>query len=78
MHYVYILKLKDESYYVGYSSNLKQRIDEHKRGIVKTTKARLPLNLVFYAAFNTKQKALSFERYIKQGSGFAFRNKRLI
>ena len=78
MYYVYILKLYDGSYYVGYSDNLKQRISEHKRGIVKTTRNLLPLTLVFYSAFSAKQKAMKFERYLKEGSGFAFRNKHLI
>jgi len=78
MYYVYILKLKDNSFYVGYSDNVRERVSEHKRGIVKTTKNLLPLSLVFYAAFLTKKKALNFERYLKKGSGFAFRNKRLV
>ena len=78
MYYVYILKLKDNSFYVGYSDNVRERVSEHKRGIVKTTKNLLPLSLVFYAAFLTKKKALNFERYLKKGSGFAFRNKQLI
>lgn len=78
MYYVYILKLKDNFYYVGYSDNLKQRISEHKRGLVKTTKKWLPFDLIFYCAFKTKHKATKFERYLKEGSGFAFRNKHLI
>lgn len=78
MHYVYILQLKDNSYYVGYSDNLKHRLLEHKRGTIKTTQKLLPLDLVFYCAFKTKNKATKFERYLKEGSGFAFRNKRLV
>jgi predicted GIY-YIG superfamily endonuclease len=78
MYYVYILKLYDGSYYVGYTENLKQRIGEHNRGIVKTTSSSLPITLVFYSAFIAKIKALQFERYLKEGSGFAFRNKHLI
>ena len=78
MHYVYILKLKDESHYVGYSDNLKKRISDHQMGLVKTTMKHLPVTLVFYAAFSKKNKAVKFERYLKEGSGFAFRNKHLI
>jgi len=77
VYYVYILKLNNDSYYVGFSDNLRQRISEHKRGIVKTTKKLLPLTLVFYSAFLSKKKALGFEKYLKEGSGFAFRNKHL-
>ena len=78
VYYVYILKLKDGSHYVGYSDNLKKRILEHKKGLVKTTKYHLPVSLVFYAAFLKKDRAVKLERYLKKGSGFAFRNKHLI
>lgn len=78
MYYTYILLLKDNSYYHGYSDNLKQRIKEHQQGCVSSTKNLRPLKLVFYAAFLTKEKAVRFEKYLKSSSGFAFRNKRLI
>ena len=78
MFYVYILQLKDKTFYIGYSANLKQRIKEHERGIVESTKNLRPSKLIFYAAFSSKMKAFNFEKYLKSGSGFAFRNKRLI
>jgi putative endonuclease len=78
MYYAYILKLKDNTHYSGYSSNLQNRVEEHKQGRVSQTKKLLPLKLVFYAAFDSKIKALNFEKYLKTNSGFAFRNKRLI
>lgn len=78
MFYVYIIQLENKSFYVGYSSNLKQRIGEHWRGKADFTKNFKPVKLVFYAAFLSKTKALAFEKYLKSSSGFAFRNKRLI
>ncbi len=78
MHYVYILLLKNKKYYVGYSSNLRQRIKQHQQGLVPSTKNLRPIKLIFYAAFLDKNKALNFEKYLKSSSGFAFRNKRLI
>jgi len=78
VHYTYIIKLKDKSYYHGSSDDLKQRLKEHKSGGVSSTKNLRPFALVFYAAFFSKKKALDFERYLKSSSGFAFRNKRLI
>jgi putative endonuclease len=78
MYYVYILKLKDGSYYHGYSNNLKQRLKDHQSGSVQSTKSFLPAALIFYASFISKSKALKFEKYLKTSSGFAFRNKRLI
>lgn len=78
MFYAYILQLKDGSYYHGYSDDLKQRLESHQQGIVSSTKNFRPVELVFYAAFSSKVKAIAFEKYLKSSSGFAFRNKRLI
>ncbi|MFH1827161.1 MAG: GIY-YIG nuclease family protein [bacterium] len=78
MYYVYILKLSNRLYYVGYSSNLKNRIKAHKEGSISSTKNLRPLILVYYSAFTNQRKAVKFERCLKSSSGFAFRNKRLV
>jgi len=78
VYYVYILKLFDNSLYVGYSSDLKARIKFHQQGIVKSTKNIRPVKLIYYSAFSSQKKATNFEKYLKSSSGFAFRNKRLI
>lgn len=79
MHYVYIIQSeKDRSYYVGSTKNLKRRFAEHNNDKVKFTSSKIPYVLVWYCAFRDKKKALDFEKYLKQGSGFAFRNKHLI
>jgi len=77
MFFVYILKLNNKKYYVGYSNDLEARIKDHRSRKVNSTKNKNP-HLIFYAAFSTKTKALKFEKYLKSSSGFAFRNKRLI
>lgn len=75
MYYVYILHLRDNTYYSGFSSDLKTRISQHMLGNVPQTRNFRPLQLVYYSAFISKKKALDFEKYLKTGSGFAFRNK---
>ena len=77
VYYCYILELKDGTYYIGFSSDLKKRIEEHFHGRVRDTKDNFK-KLAFYSAFISKKKALDFEKYLKTNSGFAFRNKRLI
>lgn len=71
MYYVYILLLSDDSYYVGYSSDLKGRIKTHNEGSVSSTKNFRPIKLVYYSAFNSQKKATDFEKYLKSSSGFA-------
>jgi putative endonuclease len=78
MFYVYILQLSDKSYYIGYSSNLKERMKDHQEGSVESTTNLRPAKLIFYCAFISQKKATDFEKYLKSSSGFAFRNKRLI
>jgi putative endonuclease len=70
MYYVYILKsLKDSQFYTGYSTNLKQRLQYHEKGWVKSTKSRRPLKLLFYEAYISKEDALRREKYLKTNSG---------
>lgn len=79
MHYCYILKsLKDSSYYIGSTQNLKARLDKHNRKEVTYSASKAPFTIEWYGAFKSKELALNFEKYLKSGSGFAFRNKRLL
>lgn len=77
MYNVYLLKLKDGSIYTGSTRNLKERLDKHKKGFVVSTKDLRPVKLIWMCQFGERIKALRFERYLKTGSGQAFRNKRL-
>jgi len=59
-------------YYVGFTDNLKDRLNKHQKGQVPATSNRLPLKLDCYFAFNNKYKAFKFEKYLKSGSGRSF------
>jgi len=78
MYYVYLLKsLKDFSKtYIGYTSNLKKRLEVHNSGGSSHSKRYAPWKLIVYLAFDSEQKARNFEKYIKVGSGNAFAKKR--
>ncbi len=76
--YVYILRLSNGDYYVGRSDSLRERVKEHSWGMVKSTKKYLPCELVSYFAFGRKKLALDFEKYLKSGSGIAFRARHLV
>jgi len=78
MHYVYILKLENDQYYIGCTGNFEKRLEKHRHHAVPTTCRIRPEKIVFHAAFEAKEKAYAFEKYLKSSSGFAFRNKRLI
>lgn len=70
MYFVYVLQsLKDRKLYIGFTSNLKRRIEEHKTGGSNSTKKRLPFRLVFYEAFISKKDAQKREHYFKTTKG---------
>lgn len=79
MFYCYVLQSeKDESFYIGSTANLKQRLVEHNNHSARYSSTKAPFHIVWYGAFRTKQLAMDFEKYLKSSSGFAFRNKRLV
>ena len=78
MHYVYILQDRGGKSYVGYSRNLKERLEAHRYKTVTTTRPYVSARLVWYCGFFDKKRAIDFERYLKVGSGHAFSRKHLV
>jgi putative endonuclease len=78
LFYVYLIEsLASGQRYVGMTTNLKQRFQEHNTGKSTHTSKYRPWRLVTYLAFSDRSKAETFERYLKSGSGHAFAAKRL-
>ena len=64
---VYILRCSDNSYYVGVTSDINRRFEEHQNGINKKSymyRSRL-LKLVFEEHFHDVNQAIQFEKQIK-------------
>ena len=69
-YYTYILKgLKDNSLYIGYTTDLKKRFYEHNSSKNKSTKPYIPYELIFYEAFRDRIDAKNREEYLKSGYG---------
>ena len=67
MNYTYILECKDGSLYTGWTNNLEKRVRDHNEGNgAKYTKARRPVVLAYYEAFETKEEAMRRECAIKR------------
>jgi predicted GIY-YIG superfamily endonuclease len=65
--FVYILKCKDSSYYVGHTDNLEKRLFEHNNmTYLGYTASRLPVDLVFKQMFESREAAFMAERKIKK------------
>lgn len=80
MHYVYILKseIKTEKLYIGVTSDLARRLDEHNQGLSTYSSKFKPWEIVSCIGFKYRYSAEIFEQYLKQGSGFAFMKKHLL
>lgn len=78
MYYTYVLKsLRDKDLYVGQTDDLKNRLFRHNKGLVRATKHRRPLELVYYEACKFKQDAVNREKSLKTGFGRAYLKRRL-
>lgn len=72
MYYVYaLLSEKDNNFYIGYTENINQRLDEHNAGKNVSTKLRRPLSLIYCEGHTSKSDALRRERYFKTTKGKA-------
>ena len=70
MFYVYVLhSLTDHGFYIGYSTDLRKRLNEHKQGTSIATKCRGPWRLIYYEAYIEREDAKGRERYLKSGAG---------
>ncbi len=71
MYYVYILRSINfpNQIYTGFTTNLKQRLQQHARGEVKSTKDRRPLKLIHYEYFIDKGDAEVKEVFLKSRFG---------
>ena len=65
MFYVYVLTMNNGEIYIGFSTNLKNRIKQHYENKVISTKNREP-KLVYYEAYISKKDAMEREQKLKQ------------
>jgi putative endonuclease len=65
--YFYVLLCKDNTLYGGYTVNLIQRVDTHNKGRgAKYTKARRPVQLIYFESFDNQHDAMVAEFNFKQ------------
>jgi putative endonuclease len=78
MFYVYLLESeKDNTWYVGYTTDLKDRLANHNYGGNTSTKTRRPFKLIYFEGYLNKKDALGREDFLKSGAGHRFIKKQL-
>ena len=79
MYFVYLLQSRrDNGFYIGMTSNIQSRFEEHENGLVESTKNRRPWKLIYFEAYLSKESAEERERKLKNfGSSYVGLLKRL-
>lgn len=73
MAHTYILLTNKGTYYIGSADKLEKRISQHVKGMVASTKTKLPVQLVYKEYFSTRGQAQKKEYKIK-----SWKSKKLI
>ena len=73
-HFVYVLKNADPvpRFYVGLTSDVSARLEDHNAGRCPHTARYRPWQLQVVIEFPDEPRAIRFERYLNSGSGRAF------
>ncbi|GEM_PF-257117 len=68
--YVYVLQSKKNgNIYVGYTMDLRKRLQEHNRKLNFSTKPHVPWELIHYESYRNKEDAMRREKYLKTSQG---------
>ena len=70
MFEVYVLRSQSSCrYYIGFTSDVTQRLGQHNQGITESTKNRGPWEVVYRESYASRSEAMRREKYLKSGSG---------
>jgi putative endonuclease len=68
--FVYALRSqKDGGLYIGMTSDVPRRVQEHNRGYNRSTRSRIPFELIYLKQFESRQRAREHEKLLKRGKG---------
>ena len=69
-YFTYVLKsIKTGNIYIGWTDNLKTRLDKHNSGKVVSTRNFIPYKIVYFEGCLSKKKAVLREKQLKTGFG---------
>ena len=55
--------------YVGYSSDIKERFDQHEKGVVLSTRDKRPWEPIYCELYKNRKDAMRREKFFKSGWG---------
>jgi len=66
---------KDNSFYIGFTSNLNQRLEYHNYGKSRYTSKKMPWKIVYTENFKTRSEAIRREKFLKKQRNHEFYKK---
>lgn len=70
MFFVYVLRSETHNrFYVGMTTDIERRLEEHNKGKTKSTKGYRPWELFFFEDYPTRSLARKREIFLKTGEG---------
>ncbi len=77
-YFTYILQSeKDNSFYIGQTNDIDERLRQHNEGMSKYTSRKRPWKVVYFEVFETRERAIQRESFLKKQRNRSF-YKRLI
>ena len=76
MFMVYVIENEKSEKYIGYTSDLKRRLQDHNSHQNVSTRNGI-WRLIYYEAYLHKMDAIGREKFLKSGSGWRFLKKQL-
>jgi len=79
MFYAYVIKsVVHDYYYKGHCEDLEERLKQHNSGKTESLRPYMPFILVYQEEFNTRQEAITREKYFKTAAGRRYLKNKLI
>ena len=70
-YYVYVLANPEGRIYIGQTDNVVLRLGRHNAGLVRSTKAHRPWQILLAEEYATRSEAMVREKALKSGQGRA-------
>jgi putative endonuclease len=69
---------KDGWLYIGMSSDVRGRLEQHNRGYNRSTRSRVPFELFYIEECGSREDARKREKFLKSGKGREFLKLQLV
>lgn len=78
-YHVYVLaNTDDQTLYIGFTTNLKQRLSDHLSGKGSSvTRKKKNWDLIYFEGYKNKKDVLHREKFLKGGSGRKYLHRQL-